>query len=72
MTFFPLVLNASIGIFFVGKWWYTYLFFLLLGGMSFAFVFADSYLLDIFSRKTSEKGWRFDSMEANNQLKKLK
>jgi len=40
--------------------------------MSFAFVFADSYLLDIFSRKTSEKGWRFDSMEANNQLKKLK
>jgi len=72
MIFFPLVLNASIGIFFVGKWWYTYLFFLLLGGMSFAFVYGGSYLLDIFSRKTSEKGWRFDSMEANNQLKKLK
>ena len=72
MIFFPLVINASIGIFFVGKWWYTYLFFLLLGGISFAFVYGGSYLLDIFSRKTSEKGWRFDSMDANLTSKKFK
>ncbi|MBU3744113.1 MAG: hypothetical protein FGM61_06125 [Sediminibacterium sp.] len=62
ITFIPLVINLSIGIFFNGLWWITYVFFLLLGTISLASIYLGSFLFDKYSTKKTEKGWKFESM----------
>lgn len=67
ITVIPFLFNLTGGIYFTGLWWISYLFFLYLGTLALGFTYIGSYLLEKYSKKTTEKGWRFDSMETKEK-----